>query len=474
MGASANWTRTRAMKKIVELCGGRDVLNFKALRLGDSPKNGGDGRPAVGSSNPITQRALQDLCEKSTANGWTAVQTLQELDAHIRSVTDGKWTAADYARVTATPPGKSGPARPSVVHPVPVPVPAPVVTETEEEEDGKLASALEEIDRLKKALAASGAAPVAAHPLEDIAVPFEKVRKMWETCSPTKAMVNLAETIERIQDPSIGAPASTALSNAWEACGPAGAGKSLLAAYVVHELTRRTGRQWALVKVDCSSVPDTESGFFMVQGASAGSTTDHETPYARAIETADTIVLLDEINRAPLQATNILLGVYDGYASVKFTDSSGKHRTYNRNPLCFSLMTRNEGREYAGAGDFDRALQNRCSIVNMAFPEPGEMATILAKGGKVTPLIKDLCSVYKVLMASHSGRSGPAPLAKVPADAFSARVLSRVVDLVRSGVPEDSALGQSLFQTFARYRVTGQECPGQFVANLMSRTWETC
>ena len=73
----------------------------------------------------------------------------------------------------------------------------------------------------------------------------------------------------------------------------------------------------------------------------AGSTTAHETPYARASESADTIVMRDEINRAPLQATNILLGVYDGYASVKFTDSSGKHRTYNRNPLCFSLMTRN-------------------------------------------------------------------------------------------------------------------------------------
>ena len=457
------------MKEIVKLCGGREVLNFKALRLGDSVKNGGDGRTAVGAGNPITQLALQNLCEKSLAGGWTPEETLSALDSHIRYVTAQEWTASDYARVTKTPMKSGGVPAPVPVpvyvpSPAPVPVPVPVpVPETDETEKLR-----EEVARLKKELA-SGRVAATAHPLADLAVDFKKVRKMWESCSPTPAMISLAETIERISDTASGNQSSTELSNAWEACGPAGSGKSLLAAYVTEELTRRTGRQWALVKVDCSSVPDTESGFFMVQGASGGSTTDHETPFARAIKTPDTMILLDEINRAPLGATNILLGVYDGYASVKFTDSSGNDRTYNRNPLSFTLMTRNEGREYAGAGDFDRALQNRCSIVNMVPPSPGEMTKILAGSGSVTPIIKDLITAYKVLLTTTTNKKSNPALAKIPADSFSARVLARVVNMVRAGVSEDSALRQSFFEVFARYRVNGQECPGSLIADLMGR-----
>jgi len=88
--------------------------------------------------------------------------------------------------------------------------------------------------------------------------------------------------------------------------------------------------------------------------------------FVKAITTKNTLVLLDELSRAPKDAFNILLPVLDKRRELVLDEDDGKVVKVAEG-VCF-LATANVGIEYTGTSTIDRALKDRFGQVEVGFP----------------------------------------------------------------------------------------------------------
>jgi MoxR-like ATPase len=94
--------------------------------------------------------------------------------------------------------------------------------------------------------------------------------------------------------------------------------------------------------------------------------------------------VLDEINRAPMSANNILFPALDKRRYVPIDVAGGEdERKVHVHPDQVFFATANMGSEYSGTAQLDRAIQDRFMLVEMDYPQEQQEINILKLKTKV-------------------------------------------------------------------------------------------
>ncbi len=153
--------------------------------------------------------------------------------------------------------------------------------------------------------------------------------------------------------------------------GPTGCGKSQTAIAVAKAL----GRELFYVNLGATQDPrgtlignthfSKEVGTFF-----------NESAFVKAIQTPNTVILLDEISRAHPEAWNILMTVLDpGQRYLRLDEAVGAPTVHVAEGVSF-IATANIGSEYTATRVMDRALLDRFIIAEIPFMEPDQEARL--------------------------------------------------------------------------------------------------
>jgi nitric oxide reductase NorQ protein len=155
--------------------------------------------------------------------------------------------------------------------------------------------------------------------------------------------------------------------------GPTGSAKTRLAKEVA---------QYVAGKVEIfhfSALLDPEAALNGTKELADGDTVFTPSRFIKAITTPGCVVLLDEINRAPGQATNALMSLTDFQRSIGVDLDCGERRVVRLAEGVVFLATANVGVEYCGTETLDMALLNRFLIVRLGFPA-NEQSLLVEQG----------------------------------------------------------------------------------------------
>jgi hypothetical protein len=94
-------------------------------------------------------------------------------------------------------------------------------------------------------------------------------------------------------------------------------------------------------------------------------------------------IILDEVNRAPSAATNILFPILEGEKTIQIDQAlSTQERTVNIHPEMLMIATANEGNEYNGTFQMDPAFKRRLSVIPIDHISMEEECRILSQRTK--------------------------------------------------------------------------------------------
>lgn len=113
-----------------------------------------------------------------------------------------------------------------------------------------------------------------------------------------------------------------------------------------------------------------------------------QSPFIKAIQEPNSIILLDELSRANPEAFNILMSVLDRNQRYVRIDESSDSPTIEVHPTVTFIGTANVGVEYSSTRVIDRALQDRFVTIKMDY---------LSKDGEVrllSGLFKELPATF--------------------------------------------------------------------------------
>ena len=92
-----------------------------------------------------------------------------------------------------------------------------------------------------------------------------------------------------------------------------------------------------------------------------------ESPFIKAIQTENAVILLDELSRANPEAWNILMTVLDpGQRYIRLDESSDSQTISVASGVCF-IATANIGNEYTSTRVMDKALMDRFVTIEMSM-----------------------------------------------------------------------------------------------------------
>lgn len=156
--------------------------------------------------------------------------------------------------------------------------------------------------------------------------------------------------------------------------GPSGCGKSM----VVYAVAKALNRKLFIFNMGATQDPrgalignthfKPESGTYVA-----------ESEFIQAIQTDHAIILLDEISRAHPDTGNILMTVLDkGQRYLRIDEKPGAP-IIKVNPTVSFFLTANVGSEYTGTRTMDRALLDRCKIVEVEPLSTAEEVELLSE-----------------------------------------------------------------------------------------------
>jgi nitric oxide reductase NorQ protein len=156
--------------------------------------------------------------------------------------------------------------------------------------------------------------------------------------------------------------------------GPTGCGKTELMSYVA----RVMGLELNIV--DMGGVQDPQSALLGVHRLDeTGKSIFDPAPFVQYVQKTG-LLLIDELNRGPLSANNILLPVLDDRRYVPLDiASSAEERIIKLHEGCQVFGTANLGSEYAGTQQLDAALRNRMMVIEMDYLQEEQEVKILTK-----------------------------------------------------------------------------------------------
>jgi MoxR-like ATPase len=145
--------------------------------------------------------------------------------------------------------------------------------------------------------------------------------------------------------------------------GDRGIGKTMLA----HIAAQQMGRP--LEVFHFSALFDAEAAITGALVLRDGSTRYVRSEFIRAVTRPRTIILADEINRAPGAALNALLSLLDFQARIVLDLEDEDQRVVQRAPGVVFLATANIGAGYVGVEPLDAALTDRMTVLRVGYPE---------------------------------------------------------------------------------------------------------
>tara|TARA_R100000005_G_C4986445_1_gene194659 strand:- start:886 stop:1698 length:813 start_codon:yes stop_codon:yes gene_type:complete len=172
--------------------------------------------------------------------------------------------------------------------------------------------------------------------------------------------------------------------------GATGCGKTTLAMNIAEELGMNP------VVINCGSTQDARTsllGHFTLQN---GNTKFEQSDFLKAVQTPNTLIILDELSRASDDAYNILFPVLDHRSDIRVDEESGDARYIKVDDSVKFIATANVGMEYSSARIIDRALLDRFILFNLEYISGKDLKKYLTHiyGGEVSKQAKPLCDIY--------------------------------------------------------------------------------
>lgn len=218
--------------------------------------------------------------------------------------------------------------------------------------------------------------------------------------------------------------------------GPTGSGKTELVSHVAKAMDKILNYQ------DMGTVQDAQSALLGVHRLNKEGHSDFDyAPFAGHVQ-KDGIVLLDEINRAPMSATNILFPCLDKrrYLPVDIAGADGV-RNIPVNEKCVFFATANLGSEYSGTTQIDRALLDRFFPIELSYPdEAAETKILMIKTGIPEKTAKAIVKVGKTIRDQYKEQE----LSNV----MSVRHTLLTASLIKDGFDTVSALTKVIMPLF--------------------------
>ena len=119
--------------------------------------------------------------------------------------------------------------------------------------------------------------------------------------------------------------------------------------------------------INCGSTQDARTsllGFFQLKD---GNTEFTPSSFIKAIQTENTLIVLDELSRASDDAFNILFPVLDHRREICIEEENGDARKIKVADGVRFIATANIGLEYSSTRTLDRALQDRFMTFNLPY-----------------------------------------------------------------------------------------------------------
>ncbi len=175
--------------------------------------------------------------------------------------------------------------------------------------------------------------------------------------------------------------------------GPTGSGKTEIVRHLAEAMSKRLSIQ------DMGTIQDAQSALLGVHRLNKDGHSEFEqAPFVHNVQ-QEGILLLDEMNRAPLSAANILFPCLDTrrYLPIDIACSDGE-RVIPINKDCVFFATANLGSEYSGTTQIDRALLDRFFPIELTYPnEQAEINILKNRTGVDDKIAKSIVKVSKTI-----------------------------------------------------------------------------
>jgi MoxR-like ATPase len=155
--------------------------------------------------------------------------------------------------------------------------------------------------------------------------------------------------------------------------------------------------------VNCGSTQDARTsllGFFQLKD---GNTEFTPSNFIKAIQTKNTLIVLDELSRASDDAFNILFPILDHRREISIEEENGDSRKVKVADGVRFIATANIGLEYSSTRTLDRALQDRFMTFNLPYITGEQMVEFIGQSHELTKddsmMVNTLSQVYDY---SHS------------------------------------------------------------------------
>lgn len=181
--------------------------------------------------------------------------------------------------------------------------------------------------------------------------------------------------------------------------GPAGCGKTEAAL----QLAAMAG--FDAFVIDCSIVREPRD-WFGSRTVKGGTIAWQDSQFVRAVTRGNTVVILDEANRASLTVGNALLPLLDRRRATLVEERGSVVRVA---PGTVFVATMNEGAAYTGTGPMDAALRDRFPrVVEMTYLAPADEARLLVdRTGLDAPTAARLVEIAGKTRAIGAGGVSP-------------------------------------------------------------------
>ena len=174
--------------------------------------------------------------------------------------------------------------------------------------------------------------------------------------------------------------------------GATGAGKTTYCFKIADEL----GMNCEVV--NCGSTQDARTsllGFFQLED---GNTKFTPSNFIKAVQTENTLIVLDELSRASDDAFNILFPILDHRREISIEEENGDSRKVKVAKGVRFVATANIGLEYSSTRTLDRALQDRFMTFNLPYITGEQMVGFISDTHELTPqdnkMVNVLSQVY--------------------------------------------------------------------------------
>ena len=174
--------------------------------------------------------------------------------------------------------------------------------------------------------------------------------------------------------------------------GATGAGKTTYCFKIADEL----GMNCEVV--NCGSTQDARTsllGFFQLED---GNTKFTPSNFIKAVQTENTLIVLDELSRASDDAFNILFPILDHRREISIEEENGDSRKVKVAKGVRFVATANIGLEYSSTRTLDRALQDRFMTFNLPYITGEQMVDFISDTHELTPqdnkMVNVLSQVY--------------------------------------------------------------------------------